>query len=454
MEWFFRLAALGNGIPLRAHRLENRLACFKFKFLWFLQHLSVPHQAAACSSSQHLNFLVMSPEVKTLLLGDHKVDLLLDGCRTDLSPVRAERITQLVRSGVNWEGVCWWARTNGVLPLLFAQLNAVCPADVPVPHFEQLRQEAQAISLRNLRLTGELIRMAGKLEAAGIRAMPFKGPALACLAYRNLAARSFNDLDVIVRKADIPKAKAILLGEGYQARAPFAETPVGEPWEAEYNAWNFDHPEKGITFDLHWTITSEHFSFPFDLDQCWGRAIPVSVGGTTLSTLCPEDYLLALCAHGYTHHWKKLAWVCDLAELIRATKKLNWGELMTRARACRAERMLLLGLRLAADLLGAELPDRIRASLEADAAARTLALQVRGWLFDESDGWRTTLQKRLLLLRAREGCRDRFQVLRHMVLTPNERDRAFLSLPRSCGFLYYLVRPVRLLVGFVARFLR
>ncbi len=387
-------------------------------------------------------------------VGADEIELLLACSRTDLSPVRVERIAELVRSGVNWEGLCSWVRKNGVLPLVFAQLNAVCPGDVPAACFEQLRQEAHSNSLRNLRLTGELINIVGRLGAAGISAMPFKGPALACLAYRNLAPRSFNDLDLIVRKEDLSIAGKILLSEGYQPRTPFDEPPVGGPWEAEYNARNFDHLEKGITIDLHWTITSDHFSFPFDLDQCRERAVSVSVGGTTLHTLCPEDYLLTLCAHGYTHYWKKLAWVCDLAELIRATGNLNWPELMARARACRAERILFLGLCLASDLLGAELPDQIRAGIAADATARTLASQVRGWLFHEGDGLRATLQKRLLLIRARECWRDHFQVLRHTVLTPNERDRAFLSLPRSCFFLYYLVRPVRLLVGYVARILR
>jgi hypothetical protein len=48
----------------------------------------------------------------------------------------------------------------------------------------------------------------------------------------------------------------------------------------------------------------------------------------------------------------------------------------------------------------------------------------------------------------RERLRDRVPyLLYHLpgyLLTPNEKDRAFLPLPTSLSFLYYLIRPIRL----------
>lgn len=382
---------------------------------------------------------------------DDEVKLLLTCCQGALPPPQVERITALVRSGLSWDRLLQLARANRVVPWLYTRLTSICPADVPVRVLEQLRQEAHAISLQNLRLTGELIRVVGKLDAAGIKAMPFKGPALACLTYRSIAPRTCNDLDLILRKEDFPGAKTVLVDEGYRVRPPFDQTPFDALWKSEYNACNFDHPDKGITLDLHWAITNDYFAFPFDLDPFWERAAPVTISGRTLFTLCPEDYLLALCAHGYTHSWKKLAWICDLAGLIRSTDNLDWTQVLTAARACRGERTLFLGLRLAVDLLRVELPEHVRLKVEADSTAKELAAQVRGWLSHPGGGFQAGLQKRLFLLRARECWRDRFHLLRHVVLTPNQRDRAFLPLPPACGFLYHFIRPVRLLFKGLAR---
>ena len=48
--------------------------------------------------------------------------------------------------------------------------------------------------------------------------------------------------------------------------------------------------------------------------------------------------------------------------------------------------------------------------------------------------------------------RDRLKLLvSHRTFRPNQLDRAFIKLPRSLHFLYYVVRPIRILVDRSAR---
>jgi len=89
---------------------------------------------------------------------------------------------------------------------------------------------------------------------------------------------------------------------------------------------------------------------PFDL--VWGHSS---------SPVVFEDTLLLLCMHGAKHCWSRLAWICDLAELIGSRSNMDWDALVDRAAACGAERMLYLGLNLASDFLGAQLPLKIHA---------------------------------------------------------------------------------------------
>jgi len=54
--------------------------------------------------------------------------------------------------------------------------------------------------LHNFFLTKELLELLTLFEAHCIPASPYKGPALAIMAYGNLALRQFSDLNILVHK--------------------------------------------------------------------------------------------------------------------------------------------------------------------------------------------------------------------------------------------------------------
>lgn len=147
----------------------------------------------------------------------------------------------------------------------------------------------------------------------------------------------------------------------------------------------------------------------------------MALAGETVLSFHPEDLLLILCVHGAKHYWARLNWICDIAELIRGHQGIHWERVMEQAVRLRSERILFLGLLLAGNLLGAALPENI---LQRDA----FSLRMREWLWD---------RVRYLLHRLPEYL--------YTVVTPNTRDQAMLVLPLSLSFLYYLLRPSRLL---------
>ena len=59
-------------------------------------------------------------------------------------------------------------------------------------------------------------------DEANISVISLKDPALALLGYPNFAVREFNDLDLLVRPHDIPKARDILVASGYEVCPPWA----------------------------------------------------------------------------------------------------------------------------------------------------------------------------------------------------------------------------------------
>src|SRR5260370_38643204 len=79
-----------------------------------------------------------------------------------------------------------------------------------------LAESFQDNTRNSVQLTAELFRLLDLFAREGIQVLPFKGPTLAMAAYGNLALRQFTDLDLLIRKEDVLRARGILLENGYR----------------------------------------------------------------------------------------------------------------------------------------------------------------------------------------------------------------------------------------------
>ena len=62
----------------------------------------------------------------------------------------------------------------------------------------------------------QLSTLLRNFKAAGIPAIPYKGPALAATAYGNVGLRVFGDLDILIQKEDVPRAADMMTALGYR----------------------------------------------------------------------------------------------------------------------------------------------------------------------------------------------------------------------------------------------
>jgi hypothetical protein len=65
-------------------------------------------------------------------------------------------------------------------------------------------------------LCGQLLEAAALVEAHDIPVQAFKGPVLSVLAYGAVGQRGFNDLDLLVRRVDLPTVRRLLERRGYR----------------------------------------------------------------------------------------------------------------------------------------------------------------------------------------------------------------------------------------------
>lgn len=382
-----------------------------------------------------------------------EVELVRCCARAVMDEPNARRTAELLQTQLDWAELPRFATRHRVLPLLYSHLNVIAPRCVTA----ELRERAQACTQRNLALTAELARLHELFTREGIRVAPYKGPVLALTAYGNLALRQFFDLDLLVGRGDMTRARSLLTSNRYRPHLSLTAEQEERLLRSECEL-AFRREDDQFEVELHSALAPRYFSCELDTEGMWTRMECVALGGATMRTLGREDTLLALCVHGAKHLWLQLGWVCDVAELIRATPQMDWDALRQRAKAAGCERMVSVGLRLAEELLGAGVP-----AFANDPRAQALATVVRQQLFAGAAGSPRLFERspeqpfeaRVLFhpfhVQVREQWRDRVRYLLRLGFTPGVADYRVARLPSCFFFLYYLIRPVRLAVKYLRR---
>ena len=377
--------------------------------------------------------------------------LLLHCARTRVDAERAGQIRALASAGLDWDYLVETAQRHAVLPLLCQNLSAVCPDAVPAEALAELKKRNLANTQRSLFLTGEMFRLVEQLEAAGVKAMPFKGPVLASVYYGNPALRAFCDIDLLVEAERVTHASGVLSKAGYQDVDNL--TPGQLQCCARYaNSLNFAHRTSGIAVDLHWVMWPDWFSARRSAAFFRAGVRRLSVCGRDVLANSPEATLLMLCLHGAKHAWSGLGSVCDVHELVCSTPALDWRSLLDQARRLRAERLLLLGLALAQRLLGASLPACVQQELNSEPVVSSMVAEIGDRIFSGPTAPEAALIPGVLL-RTRRGLARKLACTLRFAFRPSLTDICSVRLPRLLFPLYHVVRPVRLMRKYGLRLL-
>jgi hypothetical protein len=359
-------------------------------------------------------------------------ELLLRCARTKPAPL----ICEIAAEDIDWDYLFLLARRHGVVPLVYHQLTHHVAPD----KLRQFKQHSLENAARNVVLTAELCRLIKLFAGEGIEAIPYKGPILSLIAYEDLSLRRFVDLDVIVKKHDVARARDLLLADNYALKKPLTTEQQELLLRTQHNL-QFTKNNRQLIVELHWEVAPHLFASTVQGDALWSNLVPFELNGMQVKTFSTDDLLFSLCVHGSRHLWERLGWICDVAELI-SRRAVNWAALLERSEKADSERMFLLGLHLAGKLLDAPLPDKVKRRCEADKRLEPLAASIVAHLFSGPEHVPATSREVFKFnLGVRKSFRARTRYLVHM-LQPTDGDISSQSLP---AFAYYLKRPFRLL---------
>ena len=380
--------------------------------------------------------------------------LLLKCARTRIHPDAAESIRSLLRENIDWRLLLQTSWQHGVTPLLYSSLNSMAADAVPPPVLDDMRSQTAAITARAALQTRELLKLLALFETSGIRAIPFKGPVLAAAAYGSIALRMSSDLDILVARDEVARVCEILVEQGYACPQEKLSPGKQHAFRRVFNQHGFVCKRNSIAVEPHWGLMNRAYVPPLDTARLRARAVMASLAGRPVASLAPEDLLMFLCAHGYVHLWARLAWICDIAELLRAHPEMNLEATIAQSIPLGGRRSLLLGLCLAHELLDLALPRNIVHMIESDRKVGMLAGKAAGRLFEDHSSENFAIRMVVFHLQARERVRDKLVYLLRLATTPTLPEFNAWPLSRSLFFVYPPVLLVWRLIKHTPRLFR
>jgi hypothetical protein len=349
------------------------------------------------------------------------------------------RLNELFRKPLDWRRLLALADEQGVLPLLTKQIGLLDEGITPSEVRQELRDAARAQTLFTLSLTAELFRVLDRFAALGMAALLTKGPVLSARCYGDPGLRQYTDLDFVLRDDDVHRATEAMMGLGYEPRVPLKAI------QAKKAPGEYVFVQRGtkLLVEFHTERTFRYHPKPLSVDKLFQRQARVRFDGHDVPALSTEDELILICIHGAKHFWERLMWIADVAALV-SRQTLDWNRAVAAAREVQAERMLHVGLLLAANTLGARLPTELLDQFRADTAASRMAARIARRLpVVESEPF-GLLGRVAFRVRMRGGFLPGVAYLLRLSLSPTEEDWVAGAEEKRPRIVDAIARPFRL----------
>ena len=372
--------------------------------------------------------------------------LLRAGARVAPTADDVERLRTAVSRVRDWDAALALAGRHHVVPLVARQLAASAADVVPARALDAFQATSRAIAAGALVLAGELARIVAALEAQGVRALPYKGPALALAAYGDTGMRECEDLDVVVPPADYARARKTLLALGYRSLRALSPAQEAVVYGGQGHA-PFERADREalLVVELHWRFAARRFPWNPRLDDLLARAASLPIGGVRVALPAREDHLLLLLLHGTRHRWERLEWAASVSALL-AGGPVDGGVLLARAARVGGTRAALVGLQVARRVLGAPVSEELLARADHDAAVEPLAREAIARMFAPPDEAAGRDGEREFHRRCLERPLDHARFLALSVLLPTPREWELVRLPGVLAPLYVPIRIGRLVL--------
>jgi hypothetical protein len=348
-----------------------------------------------------------------------------------------------VKENIDWKKWTTLLIDHGVLPQVYMNIKNRPIEGFPGNVLEEIKSLFYLNTSRNTMVCSQLHILVKTMQSSEekITVIPFKGPVLAVQAYNDYAYRSYSDLDVLINKKDFSRFYDHMIDLGYQPLFHFKKSKR-KWWAALGREYVFS--KKDIHVDVHSRIQRGP-EFVDTANMVFDEFVKIKLMDHWINALSVEYSLLAVCINATKDGWHRLVYVTDLAYLVWNNRELKWNSLVPAAKKMKVYTMLCIGIKLSNEFLGVQLPVEIR---EEDLKKRKVVKLSRIYSHNLKQGKirYKKFSSQILQIRTVDTVWGKFRYLCYYLFVPKISDLEDISIAGFLFPLYFLLRPLMLLI--------
>jgi len=406
------------------------------------------------------NFSAMNPESQpsatpiTAIADQYgmAMAIVIQACRVHFGTASIHDLNQLLNTSPEvLSRVALLSRLHRIRPVVYRILLVT---NMPAQIKEQLKNELHAITLQNFAIAQETQRIVNRLQAHDIAVIPYKGVAFSNEFYGDISMRESSDIDLIIDKEKVINAIQLFEEDGF-AVSYFQLPPNGkESYFIENKDLCFDKKTEQHNWhiELHWMITHPNYGAPLSLNT-----FQLNRKQTGEKILSQQEHLRATLLHHMVHDGiEYLKTLVDLTQAIISIRKSeNPNQLSTHLQSLNHHyytpsigRAIELLFGIAAKEMGActQKDDMIALSIVSYNLSSTIGKYKRHKIVSLLQHYlRTSANRTRFIKDKKERTRFLWKYWTN-VIQPQPGDKAAIKLPFLLSWLYFFIRPIRILL--------
>jgi hypothetical protein len=374
-----------------------------------------------------IHFSDFPPEIRLMLL-----------CmKREMSISQREEAISLISSGIDWKLFYRHVNKHRVLPVVYKNMRTFSADQIDDSVMTALKKKSMQSTGHSLKLSSELVRIAGILNEQEIRFLSLKGPLLSLALFGDMNIRISKDLDLMIDLADLERTDKLLIESGYRRIMP-SEIPTGKSRAIffknnhHYSYMNDLH----VNIELHWKF--DYLVFDTAFSRIWEARRTLQVNRTQFYVMNAEEEFLYYVYHGAGHGWNRLRWLSDVAEMIDSNN-FDWSIIIKRADQLQMKHALFQAMILCRELMNTTIPEMLAFDVDESRRGRKLAFMAIPIILDTDESHQVRNIKKYTICFL-TGLSPKIRYLL-MHFDPLDEDIQSIKVSDKFFFLYYVVRP-------------
>ena len=194
---------------------------------------------------------------------------------------------------------------------------------------DKIEKKAKQNKLKSFLHLTDLISVINLLENNKIKYLSLKGPDLSYEIYEDISKRISKDLDIYIDSKDLDKLIEILNENNYQLIKKDANLTPKQKIKFMKQAHHLSFINNNKTLiEVHFRLSYKNFYV--DFLSLFDKQSYIDILNKNIKIMSKEDNFLYLIFHGSKHCYKRIKWLIDILEIVEKDK-LDWEYIYKKA---------------------------------------------------------------------------------------------------------------------------